>query len=316
MINVLEYMSSELGMTPAFLESIIRSAPNRYKVFEIPKRTGGVRVIAQPAKEIKFLQRVALRLFLHKLPVHSAAMAYQNGLSIRDNAFKHKSSSYILKMDFKDFFPSITPADLRRSIACQSAITIDEASLIHLDRLLFWAGHEAGGLRLSIGAPTSPFISNAVMFNFDSVIEDLCRRHNVTYSRYADDLTFSTSEDEVLNRIAAYVRETCATIDWPRLHINAKKTVNVSKKHRRVVTGVVITPEGSLSIGHTRKRQIRARVHAFLKGALSEEQTEKLRGELAFCNAIEPDFLRRLSIKYGEQTILNIMGRPARKPLR
>src|ERR1035441_9381707 len=103
-----------LGLTEALplsqdeLLKLIRSSPMRYKVYTIPKRTPGqFRTIAQPAREVKILQRWAMSNFLSHFPVDPAAVAYRIGKNIADNAPPHARSRFLLKLDFKDFFPSI-----------------------------------------------------------------------------------------------------------------------------------------------------------------------------------------------------------------
>jgi len=88
---------------------IITSAPRRYKIYEIPKRNGGTRVIAQPARDLKILQRYLLDTKLHQFPVHPAATAYVQRKNIAFNASLHTESSFILKLDFQNFFPMTCP---------------------------------------------------------------------------------------------------------------------------------------------------------------------------------------------------------------
>src|SRR3954462_15230034 len=111
MSKLLSLLASETGLMPSDLTRLIQSAPCRYKVFYVPKRDGGLREIAQPARELKLLQRVMVAHVLAPLPVHDAARAYRKGISIRDNAKPHAGNGPVLKMDFEDFFPSIQSAD-------------------------------------------------------------------------------------------------------------------------------------------------------------------------------------------------------------
>jgi hypothetical protein len=94
-------------ISPSDLLRIISTAPARYKHYTIPKRRGGVRIIAQPSREVKAIQRYTLDNKLSTLPVHPAATGYIKGQNIFLNAEHHKDSRVILKLDFIDFFPSI-----------------------------------------------------------------------------------------------------------------------------------------------------------------------------------------------------------------
>lgn len=99
------------GMTLAEVVRIASIGPKRYKVYQIAKRSGGMRTICHPSRELKSLQYVFLREILCILPVHEAATAYKHGSSIKANAAAHISSRVILKFDFENFFPSITVED-------------------------------------------------------------------------------------------------------------------------------------------------------------------------------------------------------------
>jgi len=100
------------GIRALDLLRIMNTAPKRYKTYVIPKRAGGTRQIAQPAREVKIVQRALTQLLLNKLPVHPAATAYRPGMSILDNALPHAApNGPILKSDLRDFFPSIRSSD-------------------------------------------------------------------------------------------------------------------------------------------------------------------------------------------------------------
>jgi RNA-directed DNA polymerase len=131
---------------------------------------------------------------------------------------------------------------------------------------------------------------------------------DVNYTRYADDLTFSSPKANVLGKVEAKVAALCRAIESPRLAINSKKTVRASKKMSRRVTGLVLTNDNKVSLGHSEKRRIRASVHSFAIGRLNQELCLQLRGVLAYVNSVEPDFLKRLSRKYGAETIRQIQN--------
>src|SRR6266850_6670962 len=110
--NLMPDLLSDLGaatlLTQRELLRLIRSAPRRYKVYQIPKRAPGqFRTIAQPAREVKRLQYWVMQYLLDGFAVHPAATAYRRGQNIADNARQHVHSRFLLKLDFVDFFPSI-----------------------------------------------------------------------------------------------------------------------------------------------------------------------------------------------------------------
>ena len=282
---------------------LIRSAPHRYKVFKIPKRKEGeFRTIAQPAKEVKALQYWVMRHVLNQFDVHPAATAYQKGLSIADNARPHTRGRYLLKLDFSDFFPSIKAKDLDLFLSKHTR-RFNAAEIEPLCRILFWMPRGSRKLQLSIGAPTSPLLSNILLGDFDSQVAAACARERVAYTRYADDLSFSARSSKALAQIEALVIETCARQTSPVLRINEAKTARVSKKESRRVTGLVLTNDGKVSIGRELKRKIRAQMHGFATDRLDSEQCLELRGMLAYINSVEPRFITRLQRKYGADVV-------------
>ena len=284
------------------LELLIRSAPHRYKVYEIKKRSQGYRTIAQPAREVKVLQRWVMKHVLDEFEVHPAATAYRKGLSIRDNAKPHASGRFLLKMDFRDFFPSLTARDFRTFLKRQkSSLSTDEIKALCL--ILFWTPKYTTGLRLSIGAPSSPMLSNVLMADFDRHIAAVCASNDVTYTRYADDLSFSATVSEQLQTVEKAVIAWCAQSKSPVLSVNQGKTVRVSKAEARRVTGLVLTNDRKVSLGRETKRRIRAGVHHFVTGKLATDEILKLGGMLAYVNSVERTFMRRLRKKYGADAI-------------
>jgi hypothetical protein len=301
------------GLSEREVRRIIFTAPSRYKVYKIPKRHGGSREIAQPARELKALQRILERDFLSRLPVHTAAMAYRKGHSIRDNALVHVENGPILKMDFKDFFPSIMPHDWH-AYCDDRGIFRDPVERALATNILFFRKKGSTVMRLAIGAPSSPHLSNLLMYEFDAIISELVARDFVAYSRYADDLTFSAKRTGYLTVVQNAVRQAVKQVRWPKLTINESKTVLATTKYHRQVTGLVLTNDQKVSIGHERKRNIRAAVHRASVGKLDAEQMGRLAGMLAFVNAVEPEFLARLQHKYGAEVLEMIKKHPISAP--
>ena len=306
MSSVLSGLTDVLPLSSEELLKFIRSSPMRYKVYFIPKRKPGeFRTIAQPAREVKALQYWVMANILRQFPVHPAATAYREGRNIADNARPHAYNRFLLKLDFKDFFPSIRDTDFKRFLTKNApAVTDVEAEL--LTRILFWRPKGTRHLCLAIGAPSSPLLSNILLFDFDRAVSRFCSRLGISYTRYADDLSFSAQASDLLAEAEKQVAGLCTRRRSPRLTLNIEKTVRVSKKGSRKVTGLVLTNEGRISLGRDLKREISATVHYFLTGKLSKEETLSLRGTLAYANSVEPEFLNRLRAKYGPEVIRQI----------
>ena len=308
-MRILRPLSDSLMIPERTLDYIIRSAPFRYKVFKIEKRSGnGKRTIAQPAREVKALQYWVMEKILRQFPIHPAAMGYRKGRSIVTNAAKHAPQRFLLKMDFRDFFNSITSDDFEAYIRRRSKDEWSEEDISYLKNILFWNRDRKGKLIMSIGAPSSPMLSNILMYDFDKRMQAFCTKRKVKYSRYADDLAFSTNRANILREIEVQVTAVCKEIALPHLKVNTEKTVHASRGGARRVTGLVLTNDGEVSLGRERKRLIRAQIWHFINGKLSQEDMQKLRGMLAFVNSSEPKFIQRMRDHYGHDAISRIIG--------
>lgn len=307
-MHLREALQESLGLSAAQLNRLIARSPHTYKVYTIPKRTGGVRTIAQPARETKFIQHWLIRHVFSTLPVHKCASAYQRGASIKKNAEAHKSQRYISKFDFKNFFTSIKLDDLALHFSNFLGENFDVDAVNDMARISCIQHKPGEKLCLSIGAPSSPLLSNSIMFEFDYAVHAWCERQRISYTRYADDLTFSTDEKRRAGDIEKFIRQVARDIAYPTLRFNTKKTVSLSPKHSRRVTGIIINNEGELSLGRDRKREISSLVHKFSLSLLPESEIFRLQGLLGFAKDVEPDFLMRLGSKYSNKLISDIMS--------
>ena len=301
---ILERIAEETGVSKERLRDIVLTANYRYKRYRIPKRTGGYRIIEHPTPDLKFLQRWLNREIFCALPVHGAAHAYRKGVGIAQNALVHVHNNYLLKIDFENFFPSVTSKDIRVLVVkhlCQKAPNIEEEDILVILKTVCRRGV------LTIGAPSSPILSNAVLYDFDCMVSNSCDEEGINYSRYADDLFLSTDRPNVLAGLLEYIRGDLQQRISPRLKINDTKTVFTSRKRRRIVAGLVLTPQGELSIGRDNKRKIRTLIHLYSMGTLAVEEVSYLRGYLAYVKSVEPKFIESVREKYGKSTIDNVM---------
>ena len=296
MLRTLPFSSGELDM-------LIWSAPQRYKTYTIAKRQSGkYRLVSQPTPEVKLLQRWLVQNLFKSFPIHDAARAYRDGVGLKDNVLPHSKNRFLLKLDFSDFFPSIKAGhfvEFMRSHEHAPA-DIDVARLVCFKR-------ENGDLRLAIGAPSSPILSNIMMYKLDCEIASAAQQLNVAYTRYADDLSFSCNEPKILNQIERQLPNLIRENSIVPLRINVEKTIHASKKNGRSITGINITPDGTLSVGLQRKRLLRAQIHHYVKGSLPAEEIESVRGYLAFLKSVEPAHIDRLINKYGAATIYQLI---------
>jgi hypothetical protein len=300
---LLSVLTEATGLAGYDLGRVIVTAPRRYKEFRIPKRRGGLRDVAQPAREVKALQRAIVENYLRDLPIHPAATAYEPGSSIRENAARHApNDGPILKLDIANFFPSIRESDWLRYCHDQSLFD-DDAERIASARILFHRPKGTHILRLAIGAPSSPHISNLLMYQFDRIVAAQVGEEYVTYTRYADDLTFSAKRTGYLNPVEKIVRRALRDIPYPTLKLNDSKRVVATKKYHRQITGLVLSNEGRVSLGRDRKRELRAALHHFVTGKMAPAAARQLHGMLAFAKDAEPEFYARMETRYGKDAL-------------
>jgi len=210
-------------------------------------------------------------------------------------------------MDLQNFFPSITAVDIRQYIKQHPAFF---PAWTKSDINVFCA-LVCRNSKLTIGAPTSPALSNAICYELDVNLHALCENNRVVYTRYADDLFFSTVQRDVLFLIEKKVAEIVAKLKVPaNLKVNSHKTRHSSKRGARRVTGIVLGSDGTPHVGRGLKRKIRALIHRF--DSLDKSNQASLAGLIAYAIGFEPDFLNRLIDKYDLPTVKRAMAGPVR----
>ncbi|MBK4309222.1 RNA-directed DNA polymerase, partial [Enterobacter hormaechei] len=128
---------------------------------------------------VKSLQSAVLNHISDVLQVHESAFAYESSKGIKANALIHCRNDYLLKMDFKNFFLSIKPFNFLRNLK-EFGIELSETDVFVIENLFFWKLRRSSPLRLSIGAPSSPKISNVVMYFFDEKMTKKCAALGIT----------------------------------------------------------------------------------------------------------------------------------------
>jgi len=309
MFKIIKLLSEYLGFTERMLLNIENKAPYCYREYMIPKKSGGKRLISQPTDEVKAVQYALTDLIFNKLPIHKRAMAYQVGRNspIQENARQHVDFPYSLRLDFEDFFNSILPEDLscvikNDKIFNESGFTKDDLNFI--SRICFRRkNHQQLGL--AIGAPSSPAISNVVMFRIDENINKKIKswRHRCIYTRYSDDIVYSSAKKGDCDDFYSFFKNYIESVDNPNLKINESKTAFMSRGTKRKITGLIITPDGNISIGRKQKKYIKKLVNDFRYGILNEDKINYLSGYLAYILDVEPDFYNRLVVKYTSELL-------------
>lgn len=171
----------------------------RYHTFQIPKRKGGVRTICAPCSELKTLQKKLNTVLKSVYTPKGAAHGFVDQKSILTNAAPHVQKNWVLNVDLKDFFGYVNFGRVRGMLLKPPYALGEEAATV-LAQIACFQG------KLPQGAPSSPTITNMICNSMDGKLTGLAKRHKAVYSRYADDLTFSTTRSEFPKELA-YIDE-------------------------------------------------------------------------------------------------------------
>jgi RNA-directed DNA polymerase len=291
-----------------------------YRTWEVPKRDGGKRTLRSPKKELKEAQRWLLANVVERLPVHGAAHGFVAGRSIVTNALAHRGADVVVKMDVKDFFPSVTwrrvkgllrKGGMAEGVATLVALMATEAPR-EVVRFRGKTLYVAKGPRaLPQGAPTSPGVTNALCLRLDKRLSALARRLGFTYTRYADDLTFSWRKGKGKGEapVAALVARVEKVLEGEGFRVHPDKTRVLRRGGRQVVTGLVVSegPKGAPGARVPREvvRRLRAALHHREQGRPGKEgeTLEQLKGLAAFIHMTDPvkgrAFLARIEALEG-----------------
>lgn len=237
---------------------------NHYVRFKVPKKTGGERLISAPMPRLKKAQQWILTNILDKVTLHDAAHGFRRAHSIVSNAKPHVGAEVIINSDLKDFFPSISykrvKGVFRQLGYSEATATIfgllccePEVEQVLLDGKKYFV---ATGLRhLPQGAPTSPAITNILCHRLDCRLQNMADEMGFVYTRYADDLTFSTSGENKKN-ICNVLNKTAAIVAHEGLEIHPAKTRVLRQSRQQEVTGIVVNQK--LSIDRKAIKRFRA----------------------------------------------------------
>jgi RNA-directed DNA polymerase len=242
----------------------------RYRHFEIVKRTGGTREIAAPLRPLKELQR---RLAAHLEDWYSPSnhvTGYVRGRGPKPNAEPHRRQEWVLRVDLADFFPSIHLGRIRGMFMAKPFSFGRDAATVLAQLCCYRRA-------LPQGAPTSPVISNIICRAVDREIAKLAASERCYFTRYADDLTFSTDRT-IFPTSLAYV-EGIKTFIGPNLKqiisdatfsVNEEKTRLVRRWQRQRVTGFVINER--LNVPHEYVREIKTLLYIWKRYGLIDAE--------------------------------------------
>ncbi|WP_373538474.1 reverse transcriptase family protein [Chamaesiphon sp.] len=252
---------------------------SHYVRFEIPKKTGGVRQISAPLPRLKQAQQWILDNILEQIVLHPAAHGFRRGRSIVTNAQRHVGAAVVINLDLENFFPSISYHRVKgifRSLGYSEAIatilglicTEPEVTAVELDGKTYYIAQTER--HLPQGAPSSPALTNLLCRRLDRRLDRMASNRGYTYTRYADDLTFSTTDSDKLREIGNILQGTHGIVTHEGLTLHPAKTRVLRQSQQQEVTGVIVNEK--LNVDRAALRRFRATLYQIEKDGLAGKQ--------------------------------------------
>lgn len=280
-INDFKHLAEQLSLTQELLYFLTYKKQYCYTQKEIPKKDGTSRTLYVPHLALKVVQKWILKEILEKINVSYQSMAFvpnKNGLRV--NAEYHKKNLFILEMDIKNFFGSIQEKQVFQ-LFCKIGYNTDVSAV--LANLCTYEDV------LPQGAVTSPYIANLVTYHLDVRLNGLCSRKDIVYTRYADDLSFSSNNRTKLNSIEKIVKY---IVKEEGFEINEKKTRYLSNDVKKTITGITINNE-EVHVDKALKKKIRAMI---FNSIVNKDYTrnDKIKGSIAYVDSIEKGYKEKI----------------------
>lgn len=281
----LSSLEKDLGVSAKALYTLSNQIHRHYHRVKIPKGNGELRDLSVPDEFLKAVQsKIAQNILVHET-ISPYAMAYRAGGSTLKNALPHVGQPIVMKMDIRQFFDHcIYPIVKERAFPAEK---YSEANRVLLTLLCV---HRDA---LPQGAPSSPAISNLILRDFDNVVGNWCESHNIAYTRYCDDMTFSGDFEP--SQIKSLVKNELKKLGF---FINDKKTIVLRNGQRKTITGVVVNEKPNVAASYRRKlrqeiyycKKFGVKEHMKITGTNVSESTyiAQLQGRINYALSINP----------------------------
>ena len=272
----LSSLERDLGIGAKTLYAVSNNISKHYHKAKLPKKNGGHRTLSVPDEILKAIQRQIAEVLLIHMPVSRYAKAYRFGSSTLRNAGLHVGKQVVLKLDILHFFDSI------RYSTVKDKVFPEEIYAKPLGILLTMLCYHKDALPQ--GAPSSPAITNIILYEFDELVGHWCRERNIAYTRSCDDITFSGDFDPA--EVVRFVRLELKKIGFL---LNEQKTKIQHPGQQQTVTGIVVNEKLSIPADYRRK----------------------LRQELYYCRKFGiQEHLQKIGLKIPEETYrMQLLGK-------
>jgi len=315
---------------PYLRKVVARSEDGAYRKFSIKKRSGGRRFLHVPAPPLARVQKWINKFILRHVPVHQLSFAFAPNSSIFKCAARHCGAHWLIKMDITGFFESISEIQVYRcfnKLGYQPLVAFELARIVTVEPMGLSPRHSdpvwnvrkgnesipsytANTLGyLPQGAPTSPMLSNIVMKEVDVKIAAAAREAGLVYTRYSDDLTFSTSAKKFGRPAASNFVDTVGRIlGTEGFRPQYRKTTIVPPGGRKIVLGLNID-SATPKIRREFKKNLRLHLYYLKKFGPFEHAKRRnfetiwgmksyIRGLIDFTNSVEPPYAQLMLDEY------------------
>lgn len=248
------HFSSLVGYDVKYIKRAILSTKYFYRYFEIIKKSGKSRPIAEPLPSLKEIQVWILNEILYKVKVSRYAKGFIPNRSLIEHLKYHKNEKTVLTLDIENFFGNISDTHIIKvflDLGYSKSMTKILSELCLLEK------------KLPQGAPTSPYLTNIVMIDFDYQISIYCKDNKIKYTRYADDLAFSGDFDskELINIVNKELNKL-------KLKINKDKTLLMKQNVQQIISGIVVNKK--TQVPKNIRNKIRTEMYYIKKFGLDE----------------------------------------------
>lgn len=271
----IKHLSLLVGVKEDYVRRAITYTNKYYWNFHIPKLNGGKRTINEPLPLLKDIQLWILHHILEKQETHPCAKAYVPHRKLKENAKFHTRQKIVISFDVQNFFPSI---DLDAISKIFINIGYSKKNSYLLAKLCCLNNE------LPQGAPTSPYLSNLYMFSFDDNVMRYCREKGIIYTRYADDITFSSKSDINIKALTEFVK---LELSNKKLSLNQDKSKVMYKSDAQIVTGVVVNER--MRLPKKKRQELRQEMYYVI--------TRGLENHINFIKCNKKNYLKHLAGK-------------------
>lgn len=329
----LKHLSCRTGINYKELRAFVnRSNHEAYKKFSIQKRSGGRRFISVPTPRLMHVQRWLNKYVFRQIPVHSASHAFTTGSSIKKCAARHCGAKWLIKLDIEDFFGSISEIQIFRlfkDLGYQPLVSFEMARLCTFPtswpskRNLYKQWHVREKNKkipeynqkllgyLPQGAATSPLISNLIMKKCDEKLTHIAEKYKLTYTRYSDDLSFSSrSKNFCRLKAKKAIFEIYKILSEAGYRPQYRKTKIIPPSSKKIILGLNV--DGAMPrLQKECKDKIRQHLYYIEKLGIDAHVSNRafdsiwgfkchLRGMIDYANMIEPDYAQESLQKFSK----------------